>query len=111
MLILVSQGTQTDITTRQQFAFASYLLITNGNAAFRYTNSDNYRYAWLYDNYSIDLGAALSSRYRQGLSWRRHFTNGFVLVNPITHKSQITINPLSNFSYRRPRRSATNSSE
>ena len=92
MLILVSQGTQTDMT-RQQFAFASYLLITNGNAAFRYTNSDNYRYAWLYDNYSIDLGAALSSRYRQGLSWRRDFTNGFVLVNPITHKSQITINP------------------
>jgi hypothetical protein len=92
MLILVSQGTQTD-TTRQQFAFASYLLVTNGNAAFRYTNYDNYRYAWLYNNYSVDLGSALSSRYRQGQSWRRDFTNGYVVVNPVMHNSLITINP------------------
>jgi len=92
MLILVSQGERSD-TSRQQFAFASYLLVANNNVAFRYTNSDNYRYAWLYDNYSVDLGAALTSRYRQGLSWRRDFTKGFVLVNPILHKSQISLNP------------------
>ena len=89
-LILVSQGDKLD-TKRQLFAYTSYLLVTNGNAAFRYANADSYNQIWLYDNYLIDLGSPLNSRYKYGLSWRRDFENGYVIVNPSTHTGKIIV--------------------
>ncbi len=90
-LILVSQGDRLD-EKRQLFAYASYLLVTNGNAMFRYANADSYNQIWLYDNYLIDLGVPLNPRYKYGLSWRRNFENGHVIVNPVTHTGKVVIN-------------------
>ncbi|MEI7847338.1 MAG: putative glycoside hydrolase [Chloroflexota bacterium] len=89
-ILLISQGTQPD-QELEQFAFASYLLVNQGRAVFRYANSQNYKEIWLYDNYSTDLGKALGPRFREGDAWRRNFSNGYVLVNPTTHESQIKI--------------------
>jgi hypothetical protein len=89
-IILVSQGTQED-TTLQKFAFASYMLINHGRAAFRYANSDDYNEIWLYDNYANSLGTALSDRYRVGSAWKRDFSNGSVLVDPESHEVEIII--------------------
>jgi len=90
--ILISQGDQSN-TNRQGFAFASYLLISSGRAAFRYTNYDNYGRTWLYPNYAIDLGSPLGPRYSQGNLWKRDFTNGSVSVDPANHTAQISITP------------------
>jgi len=90
--ILISQGDQSN-TNRQSFAFASYLLISNGRAAFRYTNYDNYEKTWLYPNYDIDLGSPLGPRYPQGNLWKRDFTNGSVTVDPVNHTAQISTTP------------------
>lgn len=89
-IILVSQGTQDD-TALQSFAFASYMLINQGRAAFRYANSDDYNEIWLYDNYASDLGQALGERYPVGPAWKRDFSNGSVLVDPETHEVEIII--------------------
>jgi hypothetical protein len=89
-IILVSQGRQADVEV-QRFAYASYLLVNNGRAAFRYGNSANYREAWFYSNYDLDLGQPLGPRYRDGDSWRRDFVNGNVMVNPETHEASITV--------------------
>ena len=87
-IILVSQGRYVD-TTRQQFAYASFLLIANGKAAFRYTNKAAYRQVWPYSNYRIDLGTPLGPRYQTGSLWRRDFTNGYVVVDPVNHTATI----------------------
>jgi hypothetical protein len=87
--VLISQGDQSN-TNRQNFAFASYLLISNGRAAFRYTNYDNYGKIWLYPDYDIDLGSPLGPRYPQGNLWRRDFTKGSVIVDPVNHTAQIS---------------------
>jgi putative glycosyl hydrolase-like family 15 (GHL15) protein len=91
-IILVSQGTQSD-TNLQQFAFASYLLINQGKAAFRYAASGQYNEAWLYSNYQLDLGTPIGQRYKSGDTWYRLYTNGMVAVNPVTHESEIKIAP------------------
>ena len=88
-IILVSQGNQTD-ANRQQFAYASYLLIANGKAAFRYSAEANYRQVALYSNYQIDLGPPRGPRYQTGTSWRRDFTRGYVVVNPVNHTATIS---------------------
>lgn len=89
-IILVAQGTRED-TSLQKFAFASYLLINQGNAFFRYANSNKYRDVWMYDDYRINLGTPLGLRYRDGTAWRRDFAHGSVMVNPETHKVEINI--------------------
>ena len=89
--ILVAQGYQHD-ETRQAFAYASYLLVSNGNSSFRYTNDDNYREQWLYSNYDLELGAPLGTRYQDGDAWVRDFTNGSVQVDPLTQTATITMN-------------------
>ena len=89
-LILVAQGEQADLEL-QNFTFASYLLIANGNAAYRYTHSGAYREVWLYENYELELGKALGDRYREDGGWRRDFTNGYVTVNPITNEAEIVV--------------------
>jgi len=89
-IILVSQGKEKD-KDLQRFAFASYLLVANGNAAFRYAHSDDYNEPWLYDNYEIQLGQPLGSRYQDGDAWRRDFTHGYVWVDPVKHKARIEL--------------------
>jgi hypothetical protein len=89
-IILVSQGTQADVDL-QRFAYASYLLVNNGHAAFRYGNSANYRAIWSYSNYFVDLGQPLGPRFRDGVAWRRDFVRGSVMVNPQTHEASITL--------------------
>jgi hypothetical protein len=89
-IILVAQGSKTD-TNRQKFAFASYLLISNGRASFRYSDSDIYNEVWLYENYKVQLGSPLNARYKSSTTaWRRDFTNGYVVVDPVNGTASIT---------------------
>lgn len=88
-IILVAPGEKAD-TNRQKFAYASFLLVSNGKAAFRYANSSTYSEVWPYSNYSLDLGTPLGARYQSGTAWRRDFTNGYVVVDPISHAATIS---------------------
>ena len=89
-VILVAPGTQWDYN-RQNFAFASYLLISNGRAAFRYSTDDAYRDAWLYENYKVNLGTPLGPRFKSGAGWQRNFTRGSVTVDPASHTASIIV--------------------
>jgi hypothetical protein len=89
-ILLVSQGPQED-AQRQQFAYASYLLIANKLASFRYARADSYGYVWMYDNYSLQLGEPLGRRYQANGLWQRDFEKGSVRVNPRTHEASITM--------------------
>lgn len=89
-IVLVAQGTRANLP-RQEFSFASYLLIANEQTYFRYANADQYEQIWLYPNYSLPLGEPLGARYRQGALWRRDFSNGYVLVDPDQHQAAIHI--------------------
>ena len=89
-LILVAQAEQPD-ENRQLFALASYLLVANNNASFRYADSNGYRELLLYENYFLDLGNPLGPRYKKGSFWRRDFTNGYVLVDPETQRAEIRL--------------------
>ena len=86
MLILVAQGDAAD-TQKLTFAFASYLLVANGKASFRYGGV--YREAILIPH--VGLGQPLGPRYRTGEGWRRDFANGHVAVNPNTHLAAIEL--------------------
>jgi len=91
-IILVSQGSQNNLK-RQEFALASYLLVNNGKALFRYTNSENgYDKVWLYKNYLIDPGQPLGERYKERGIWRRDFTNGCIIVDPVDHSYLFSFN-------------------
>jgi hypothetical protein len=91
-LILVSQGARDD-SKREEFALASYLLISGGKASFRYTYyNDNYDEIWLYDNYQYNLGEPLGPRYQDGSTWRRDFSGGTVTVDPSKHTATISTN-------------------
>lgn len=89
--VLVSQGSQND-AQRQAFAYASYLLVASDTASFRYAHSSSYHQAWVYSNYSLDLGGPVGPRYQSANVWRRDFTRGFVTVDPVTHTATITTN-------------------
>ena len=91
-LILVSQSGVAR-PKHQLFSLASYLLVANKNAYFRYADSDNYREISLYENYALDLGTPLGPRYKDGTFWRRDFTNGSVLVDPKTNSAEIQSSP------------------
>jgi Hypothetical glycosyl hydrolase family 15 len=75
----------------QRYARGSFLVDWNGGPsalAFEPTDpeqQDPYRAAW-----TADLGAPLGARFRVGLSWRRDFAGGVVVVNPST--TQQTVN-------------------
>ena len=88
--ILVAQGHEQD-EERQNFAYASYLLVSDGNSSFRYTNDDNYREPWLYSNYDLELGQPLGTRYQDGDDWVRDFDNGSVRVDPVSQTATISI--------------------
>ena len=93
-ILLVSQG-KINQEKLQMFAYASYLLVMQGRAYFRYANSNSYREAWLYPNYQEKLGQPLGPRYQAGDppgdTWRRDFTNGRVEVNPVDHSATIEL--------------------
>lgn len=89
-VLLVSQGSQEN-AERQQFAYASYLLVNNGNAFFRYTNADDYGDLWNYPNTKFDLGLPLGALYRDGFTWKRDFEHGSVTVNPTTQSAEIKL--------------------
>ena len=89
-ILLVSRGDRNDYEL-QQFSFASYLLINQGNAYFRYAHGSVYQEVWLYDNYAYNIGEPLGPRYKEGDAWRRDFSNGSVMVNPLTHDVEINI--------------------
>ncbi|MGE5378126.1 MAG: putative glycoside hydrolase [Bacteroidota bacterium] len=89
--ILVAPGYQNDLQ-RQNFAFASYLLVNNGKAAFRYSTDGAYRDAWLYSNYKVNPGKPLGPRYQSGGLWRRDFTDGCVTVDPVSHSATLQFN-------------------
>lgn len=89
-IILVTQGELND-QGRMQYGLASYLLVNNGLAYFRYSSADAYRDLWWYSSYEIELGQPLGPRYPQDDRWRRDFENGSVLVDPKNHTVEIAI--------------------
>lgn len=89
--ILISQGYRDD-TDRQRFAFASYLLVTEGRASFRYSRANHHQEIRFYPNYGFDLGLPLGLRYQDGDLWVRDFERGQVRANPETHQSTIHVN-------------------
>jgi hypothetical protein len=89
-VILVAQGEQNDLQ-REDFALASYLLVNDGLAYFRYTNSNHYEEVWTYANYSQDIGTPLGPRYKDAKVWKRDFTKGIVTVDPEAQTATITI--------------------
>lgn len=90
-MILVSQGSATD-TVRQQFAFASYLLVSGPNVSWRYANYSSYKVPFMFDNYASALGSPVGARFTQADgSVRRNFTNGYVVVNPSARTSSIVV--------------------
>jgi hypothetical protein len=90
-IVLVAQGDRYNYQ-RQQFAYGSFLLVTNGKASFRYGNDASYRDAWVYSNYNLNLGSPLGARYKESTgTWRRDFTNGYVRVDPVAHTATIVV--------------------
>lgn len=90
-IILVTQGDIND-QERMQFGLASFLLVNDGNAYFRYSNDEAYRELWWYPQYELDLGQPLGPRYQQGEQWQRNFEHGYVMVNPKKHTAEIQVN-------------------
>lgn len=90
-ILYVAQGNHDD-HGRQAFAYASYMLVANGVSTFRYTHYNVYEQPWLYDNYSIVLGAPLGTRYQEGSDWVRDFANGKIIVNPDAHTAVFQMN-------------------
>jgi hypothetical protein len=91
--LAVGQGFTSEDETLQQFALASYLLIADGeNAFFRYAQESYYE-EWLqYENYEVDLGQPLGSRYQlENGRWRRVFRNGVVTVDPSMRRGGIQL--------------------
>jgi len=89
-VLMVSKADQIE-NSRQGFAFASYLLVTNGNTSFRYVLNDHTDEIERFENYSYNLGNPLGTRYLEGDVWVRRFEYGDVWVNPMTHESGITL--------------------
>ena len=90
-IILVTQGDINDVE-RMQFGLASFLLVNNGQAYFRYSNDLAYRELWWYPQYESDLGQPLGPRYAEGGAWRRDFERGSVSVDPKNHSAVIQAN-------------------
>jgi hypothetical protein len=89
-VLLVAQGDAND-QARWQFAWASYLLVNDGRAVFRYSRADAYREVWLDPAAEPDMGAPLGPRYRDGNRWRRDFSHGQVFVNPANQTAEFVV--------------------
>jgi hypothetical protein len=93
-LVMVGQGPRED-TNRLDFTLASYLLVANENAFFRYTRFDSYYNAlWLYPEYdtarSLGLPLGVCREVTSGI-WRRDFTHGYVEVNISDHTGRLVL--------------------
>ncbi len=90
-VMFVSQGVKNDYN-RQQFTFASYLLLASDKTFFRYSKDTNYGDVWLYDNYKLKLGEPLA-QYKKKPSgvYVRKFENGKVKVWPGEQRSKIKL--------------------
>lgn len=82
-LMAVSQGSQPN-TTRQRIAYASYLLVANDLATFRYADYRQYDTPWNYPEYALKLGTPVGPRRLVGTTWVRDYTGGRVSVDPTT---------------------------
>jgi hypothetical protein len=89
-IILVTQGAPDD-SNRMLFGLASYLLVNNGQAYFRYTNDLAYRQVWSYPEFKIDLGQPKGPRYKESGIWKRDFENGSVSVDPLNHTGELLL--------------------
>jgi hypothetical protein len=87
-IILVTQG-DPDTRERMLFGLASFLLINDGKAFFRYSNDEAYRKVWWYPEYELDLGQPLGPRYKESGFWQRDFEKGSVTVDPSKHIAEI----------------------
>ncbi len=76
-----------DDLTRQKFALASYLLIVNSKAYFRYSRP--YTTWHQYSNYNVTLGAPSAKRFQSGSIWKRNFECGYVTVDPVARVGKI----------------------
>lgn len=90
-IILVTQGNIND-QQRIQFGLASYLLVNNGKAYYRYSNHEAYRELWWYPQFDLELGQPLGPRYTEDNQWRRDFEHGYVVVDPENHSAIIQTN-------------------
>jgi len=93
-LVMVGQGPRED-KERMLFTLASYMLVANEKASYRYTRYDQYYDAlWLYPEFDTarGLGAALGPRYEveKGV-WRREFASGYVEVDLRTHSGKVVL--------------------
>lgn len=91
-LVMVGQGPRDD-TGRMLFTLASYMLVANERASYRYTRFDQYYDSlWLYPQFETAkaLGGALGPRYEveKGV-WRREFAGGYVEVNVRAHTGSL----------------------
>jgi hypothetical protein len=93
-LVMVGQGPQDD-TSRMDFTLASFLLVANENAFFRYTRFDSYYNSlWLYPEYDTarSLGLPLGvCREVSGGVWHRDFEHGYVEANPTEHWGRVVV--------------------
>ena len=91
IIILVTQGNPDDYN-RMLFGLASFILVNNGNAYFRYSNDEAYRKMWWYPEFDLDLGQPLGPRYKESGVWRRDFEKGSVMADPLKHQAEIKMN-------------------
>ncbi len=75
------------------FTLASYFLIADGrHAFFRYAERGDYAIFPHYALLDASLGAPKGPRYRQNDgTWRRDFTNGYVVADPVNRNGQIVV--------------------
>ncbi len=94
-LVMVGQGPKDD-TARLDFTLASYMLVANNNAFFRYTRYDTYyEQLWLYPEYDTAraLGNPLGTcQATTSGVWRRDFTHGYVEVDSNQHTGRLVLN-------------------
>ena len=94
-LLAVGQGPQ-DNTARLDFTLASYMLVANDKAFFRYTRFDSYYQSlWLYPDFDTarSLGAPLAASHQTSTGvWRRDFAHGYVEVNVSEHTGRLVVN-------------------
>jgi hypothetical protein len=93
-LVLVGQGEQED-ERRMRFTLASYMLVANDHAHFRYTRFDQYYFGlWLYPEFETarELGPATGPRQRIAENvYRRPFACGYVEVDVAAHEGRLVI--------------------
>jgi hypothetical protein len=98
-LVTVSQGPRDD-AARMRFALATYLLVAQDRASFRYADgsggedtSPDYFKLWDYAEYTLALGPPVGNRHRDGGVWRRDFGCGTVTVDVERQRGTITQTP------------------